>query len=166
MRYISVIFLLFSFIAASQNNCNYAENEVVDLFNKINKTDKSNLNNPEIRRNDFYNNFDTIIYLMNCSDFEIKNGNYTKREKQKIKDGIRRTLIHIIQVEPSKILNDSIIELFALQLSSSNLDNSDLKIALSVYLHDHKNKLNELQKMFNKALSQWVIKEEELLSSE
>src|SRR5690554_6977169 len=83
MRYISVIFLLFSFIAASQNNCNYAENEVVDLFNKINKTDKSNLNNPEIRRNDFYNNFDTVIYLMNCSDFEIKNGNYTKREDRK-----------------------------------------------------------------------------------
>jgi len=51
-------------------------------------------------------------------------------------------------------------------LSSSNLDYSDLKIVLFIYLHDHKNKLKELQKMFNKALSQWVIKEEELLSSE
>jgi len=55
----------------------------VTLFNKINKTDKSNLNNPEIRRNDFYNNFDTIIHLMNCSDFTIKYGNYAKKEKQK-----------------------------------------------------------------------------------
>lgn len=136
------------------------------LFNKINKTDKSNLNKPEIRRNDFYNNFDTIIHLMNCSDFTIKYGNYAKKEKQKIKEGIRRTLTHIIQVEPSKILNDSIIDLFALQLSSSNLDNSDLKIALSVYLHDHKNKLKELLKMFNKALNQWGIEEEDLYSSE
>lgn len=136
------------------------------LFNKINKTDKSNLNKPEIRRNDFYNNFDTIIHLMNCSDFTIKYGNYAKKEKQKIKEGIRRTLTNIIQVEPSKILNDSIIDLFALQLSSSNLDNSDLKIALSVYLHDHKNKLKELLKMFNKALNQWGIEEEDLYSSE
>lgn len=103
---------------------------------------------------------------MNCSDFTIKYGNYTKKEKQKIKEGIRRTLTHIIQVEPSKILNDSIIDLFALQLSSSNLDNSDLKIALSVYLHDHKNKLKKLQQMFNTALNQWEIKEEELYISE
>jgi hypothetical protein len=158
--------LLFSLfivsISFAQNNCNYSEKEIVSIFKLINKSDTSNIKHPEVRRNDFFQNFDTIIRIMNCSDFEIQSGNYSKREKRKIEDGISRTLIHIFQSAPEKILNDSTIDLFKKQLEISNMKKKTLLNALTIYKYDNSNEFGSLKSYYSKALEEWDISEEEL----
>ncbi|RYM32366.1 hypothetical protein ERX46_13875 [Brumimicrobium glaciale] len=165
MRLLLAIFLISSSIGLSQNDCNYTEREVISLFKHINKTDASNIDQPEIREKDFHKNFDTIIKVMNCADFEIEKGNYSKRQKRNIEIAIGRTLIHIFQNAPERILNDSFIALIKSQLESANLKKSTLIIALSVYRYDYKDDFEDLELYFMKALKEWDIHIDELAYS-
>src|SRR5690554_4714052 len=122
MKILFLFLISFASLANAQENCNYSKKEIINIFKHIYKSDASNINNPEIRRKDFIQNFDTIIYLMNCADFEIQNGKYSKKEVKKIEEGLSRTIVHIFQSAPEKILNDSIIDLFKNQLEISNLN--------------------------------------------
>ncbi len=159
-----IVLLLISIVSIgySQESCNYSEKEIVSIFEHINKSDASNIKHLEVRRNDFFQNFDTIIRIMNCSDFEIQKGNYSKSEKRKIEDGISRTLIHIFQSAPEKILNDKTIDLFKNQLEISNLNKKHLITALSIYRYDNSNKLESLKGFYLEALKEWDISEAEL----
>ena len=162
MKTIFLFFISFGTLGFAQENCNYSEKDIVSIFKHINKTDASNIKNPEVRKNDFIHNFDTIIRIMNCSDFEIQNGNYSKREKRKIEDGISRTLIHVFQSAPEKILNDSTIDLFKKQLEISNMKKKTLLNALSIYKYDNSNEFGNLKSYYSKALENWDISEEEM----
>ena len=161
MRYF-YLFLIFSSMAMGQETCNYSKEEIVSIFKHINKTDASNLKKPVIRNQDFHSNFDTIVYLMNCSNFEIQKEEYSKKELKNIEHGISRTLTHIFQSAPERILNDSIISLFKRQLEISNIERLILINALSVYRFDYKDDLERLKDNYLKALNEWNIKEEEL----
>ena len=160
---LTLVILLFSILVFSQENCNYSKKEIISIFKRINKSDASNIKNPEIRKNDFIRNFDTIIYLMNCSDFEIPNGDYSKKGIKRLEKGIDRTLIHIFQFSPERILNDSIINLFKSQLEISNLKQSTLITALSIYKFDFKDDLEKLKLQYRNALKSWGILDEQIL---
>jgi hypothetical protein len=161
MRLLIILLIAFNSIGLSQQNCTYSKKEIITLFKHINKTDQSNLKKPIIRHTDFLNNFDTIIHLMYCSDYEKyrKGYSYSSRQKKNIEHGVSRTITHIFQLAPEKILNDSIISLFKNQLNSSNLKKSILINALSIYRYDFKDDLDRLKKEYTKALTAWDIKE-------
>lgn len=135
--------------------------EVLTLFEEIESSDRTELDDTSKRAQIFRANYSKIIGLIENQGFVNVDSIYKKKKDRKtIKTGFRMTFIHVLQTDPKLILNPEIIELIRIEIHTGNLNKGCLIVPLSVFVYESP---NLLQEEVDFALDEWGIEESELL---
>jgi len=158
-----IVIVLFSFSVFGQKDI-LSDAQLLQLFEDVNKSDASHLNEPDIRHQIFLDNFDTIIAIIENQGFPTLSEKLrNKRNLRSIDSGVQRTFIHILQTQPELLLNEKIIALLKLEIENGRLDPKLLKVAMSVLQYDIDTSeekavwSEETENNFYRALLEWDI---------
>jgi hypothetical protein len=160
IRFLTVFgFLTMMSISFSQETM--GKEEVLSLFEKIESSDRTELDDSAKRAQIFRANYFKIIDLIDNQGFVNVDSTYKKkRDRKTIKSGFRATFTHVLQTDPKLILNPEIIELIRIEIHTGNLNKGYLIVPLSVFVHDFP---NLMQEEVDFAFDEWGIDESELL---
>lgn len=161
------IILLFLCLNPSVSYCQdtLSNQELLKMFKQINKSDQSQRGDPVARQKIFLNNFKEIKKLIEYQGFVNIDSSFSKkRHKKIIKSGIRRTFTHILQTDPSLILNENFIELIHKELQAKRFCKDCLIVPLSIYVYDNEIK-SPFEGVLKNALTAWGIRESEVVQS-
>ncbi|WP_066755547.1 hypothetical protein [Crocinitomix algicola] len=156
-----LISLNFVFYTYSQDSLQIRKCEIVEIFKRINKTDKSNIKDTTIRYQSFQDNFNQIVSLIESGGL-IDASSFSKKERKIISQGITRTFIHIFQINADLILNEHFIHLIANELKAGRFSREYLVVPLSIYVYDNNIK-SPFTGVLKEALIKWEISDKEIL---
>ncbi|WP_133122251.1 hypothetical protein [Brumimicrobium salinarum] len=157
---IVLILLLFSFKSSCQDTL--SSQEMLQVFKQINKSDASKLRHPEKREEIFLTNFKEIKELIEYQGLVIDSNFSKKRHIKLAESAIRMTFTHILQSNPSLILNEKFIELIREKLQTKKFCKDYLIFPLSVYVYENEIK-SPFEGVLKDAMRIWGINESELI---
>lgn len=113
-----------------------SERDLLKTFRKIVRTDQSHIRNYNVRDSLILVNYSTIKNLLLNNTSLNSQQKLKNRTKKKLEWGLLLTFIHILQSNPSFLINEEEVEFFAECINRKLLDNSQLKSALLKYNND------------------------------
>jgi len=130
-----LLFLLFG-LSSKSNAQNPNEKMLFKKFKEIIKTDQSNIRNNDVRHGLFFTNFETIKSLLADSISLNSDQDLKKRTRKKLHTGLMATFIHILQTDPSLLLNDETLDLFAKYIDADLIRKQELNSALNILQYE------------------------------
>jgi len=156
-------FVLMTSLLLSQEN-KRSDEELIEVFKKILKTDQSHLRDSNIRHPIFRSNFETIVNIIDDQGFPQLSKYYSSRKQRNIIDDASRvTFVHILQTKPDLLLNEEIIYKFKNQIDKGRMNNVSLSLALNIINYDHVTQRDpnvwseDVERCFKLALKEWGV---------
>lgn len=133
------VLLLLSLISFNGSTQNTNETDLYETFQKILKTDRSNVRKPEVRNHIFVNNLSNINGLLKegvslNTEIEIE-----EKLRKTMSLGLLVTFLHTLQSDPTLLLNDSTVVLYSDCIHKNTLALTELKYALKFFQKDLEN---------------------------
>lgn len=134
-------------------------------FKKVIKLDQSNIRNNKVRDSLIKDNFALIQELLEDSVNLNTNQSLKRKTSGRLKTGLVITFIHILQIEPTMLLNEETSDFFARHIAEERISSEELKSALSVYQVDVDNKrwpeerMNYFKERVDSIKEKWQIKD-------
>lgn len=163
-RFVTALWLVFAYSSTSfSQGDTLTDKELIPIFLAISKSDQSHVKEPEIRKEIFIENFNTLIGIMKKQGFPVLTEDYRRKKiKNCIPDATQMTLIHILQTKPSLLLNNGHIRLFKIAIESGKLKKNIMATALWIFETDQKEGRSEpwndkMKHYYELALSEFDI---------
>ena len=165
LTFVLIIFLInFSSHSFGQDSTALSEEEILGTFEEIKKTDQTHLKEPEIRKQIFIDNFNTILGIIESHGYpvfeETKQG---KKNTALVRTATNTTFFHILQTNPHLLLNHETIEQIRIEIEASRMNSFLLRDILWMfqYAADCGNVepwTEEIRTNFYHAFQAWNIK--------
>lgn len=163
-RFVAALLFVFGFSLTSFSQSDtLTDEELIPIFLAISKSDQTHVKEPEIRKEIFIENFNTLIGIMKKQGFPVLTKDYRRKKiKNCIHHATQMTLIHILQTNPSLLLNNGHIQLFKIAIESGKLQKNIMATALWIFETDQKEGRSEpwndkMKHYYELALSEFDI---------